>query len=118
MGGRTAGEDRDTILKPLAKAYPDVVIDVVWYRETFGFEQVTAHDEGITLTPQRGDIPRGSPLADRLRSQHVFISLVLGDDMNIVLEREPASREPIQIFNKRGEIVRTVFPGEGSERVT
>ncbi|WP_257460253.1 hypothetical protein [Archangium lipolyticum] len=110
MGGRTAGELRDTIYKPLVQRYPDVRIDTLWLREEFGFERLGGM--GVTVRPPR-QIPPGSPLAPRLQTLTVPVSFVLGDDMNMVVDRSPASREPLRIFNDRGEVIQTIHPREG-----
>jgi hypothetical protein len=110
MGGRTAGDLRDGLFKPLSREFPDVQFDIFWLRESFGFEEIS-RGGGVALRTPKGTVGESSPFADQIRTHFQEVRLVLGDDMDIVFT--PGSTEPIRIFNDRGEIIATFAPGPG-----
>lgn len=102
MGGTTASSLRDQILRPLARAHPEVQFDVHWLRETVG----------LVGDPLRGTLRANQPGASQIRvPQPREVSMAIGDDMSIVFD--PSSRQPITIFDRTGRQVRVVYPRRG-----
>jgi hypothetical protein len=113
MGGTTASDLRNNIFRPLLTEHPDVTITTFWYRETFGFERQRPAGGGVTLEPLRGQPKPNSPIFGNLLSAEQQVPVVLGDDMNIVVDRSLASRAPLRVFNDSGEVIATIVPREG-----
>jgi hypothetical protein len=94
MGGRTARELRDVVLRPLARG--GVEFEMRWVRELMGFED----------RPAAGLSARGG-----IRSYTHDVRMAVGDDMQIVLT--PGANDPITIFRNDGSVVRVIQPGPG-----
>ncbi|WP_203781029.1 eCIS core domain-containing protein [Paractinoplanes rishiriensis] len=110
MGGTTGRSLRDQIFKPLAEKNPGVTFETHWIRERLGFEQLDPAG-GITMQPRSGQMKKGAPNADRITSDEQAVRMALGDDMEVAFN--PASTEPITIFDKTGRIVRVIYPKPG-----
>lgn len=132
MGGVFAGELRAMVAR-IARDHPQVQVDVVWMRETHGFERTvtrpTLEDlaQGVALTGRvvwrdgRIVIETDSPMVTvpplrgtdpdlpQLRATEVPVDVVLGDDMPSVLDR--ASTAPIRVFDHQGRVVRVIPVG-------
>ena len=94
MGGRTARELRDVVLKPLAK--DGVEFEMHWLREQLGFEG----GPSAGLTARRG-----------LNSQTHAVRFAVGDDLEIAFT--PGAIEPITIFRRDGTIAKVISPPAG-----
>ncbi|WP_372658915.1 hypothetical protein [Hydrogenophaga sp.] len=132
MGGIFAGELR-SMIAAIVRDHPDATFEVVWLRETQGFERVvvrpTLQDlaQGVALTGRvvfrngRLVIENPSPMVTlpplagtdpalpQLRAHDVPVDVVLGDDMPSVLT--PSSTAPIRIFDRQGRVVRVIPVG-------
>ncbi|QHE85174.1 hypothetical protein [Hydrogenophaga sp. BPS33] len=132
MGGVFAGELR-AMVAAIARDHPQVVVEVVWMRETHGFERIVLRptvqelQEGVMLTGRlvwrngRLVIEDPSPMVTlpplqgtdpalpQLRATDVPVDIVLGDDMPGVLDR--ASTAPIRVFDREGRVVRVIPVG-------
>ena len=117
----------------ILRDHPHVEFDVMWMRETHGFERVVFRptrqdlEEGVAFTGSVSivngqlKIRQASPgvIVPRLRGTqenipHVRatqfpVDVVLGDDMRAVLDRSPS--EPIRIFDRAGRIVQEIPVG-------
>jgi len=98
MGGRTASELRDVVLRPLGSrpGNAGVQFEMRWLQELMGFEG----------SPAQGLTNRGA-----VSSRTHKVRMAIGDDMDIVFT--PDSREPITIFGRDGRIVETIYPPAG-----
>jgi hypothetical protein len=115
MGGRFAAELRDHVIKPLLTEFGQGKIKfyLFWLRETFGFEQADADkkERGLTLRKPQGTISEKSPYAQDVKTVHVNVRVVLGDDMSMVFD--PNSQQPFHIFDAEGNIIKTIQPEKG-----
>jgi hypothetical protein len=111
MGGTTARSLRDQVFLPLAKDHPDVAFQTHWVRELMGFERLDPGG-GVTLQPRSGQTTPGQPGGAQVSSTDAQrVRMALGDDMEIAFD--PASTEPITIFDRHGRIVRVIYPKPG-----
>jgi len=107
MGGSFADKLRD-LYKSISKEIPDINLNNFWMRETIGFEEREQIGQ-IILRPQRGLVGEASPYANNISNEFSNVRMALGDDMDIVFDQ--TSQVPIKIFNKEGEILRTIPVG-------
>jgi hypothetical protein len=137
MGGKFANELRPMFARILRK-YPHVEFDVLWMRETIGFEQVTFKPKLQDLDINQGGLGITIPLVAkvingkkvytkvdgglilpplnglkanerRVRARQFPVDLVLGDDMRMVMERQ--STGSMAIIDRDGRIVQEVPVG-------
>jgi hypothetical protein len=113
MGGRFAAELRDHVIKPLLTEFGQGKIKfyLFWLRETFGFEQADSKERGFTIRKPQGTISEKSPYAQDVKTVHVNVRVVLGDDMSMVFD--PNSQQPFHIFDAEGNIIKTIQPEKG-----
>jgi hypothetical protein len=111
MGGTTARELADILVKHYAgrPGYEQVTFEVHWIRETFGLPAGAA---GTVVEPS------GTPTAGKkgygmYTQRQEPVSLVLGDDMTIVMT--PGSEAPLHVFDDTGTITSTIRPRSGAQ---
>jgi adenine/guanine phosphoribosyltransferase-like PRPP-binding protein len=132
MGGGFAGELLDMLVE-IHTQYPHVEFDVMWMRETRGFERITSRitrrhlEEGVTFTGtvrivggraqfQRRSagvfLPELKGTADhipQIRATQFPVDIVLGDDMRTVFD--PSSQRPVRIVDRQGRLVQEIPVG-------
>ncbi|KQU77056.1 hypothetical protein ASE08_04925 [Rhizobacter sp. Root16D2] len=136
MGGVFAGE-LQSMIRRIVATRPDVRFEVMWMRETHGFERLALHPERPNpMKPTREDLERGVVFTGRLhdgklllqgpgvllpglkgtgdnlvqlRATEFPVDLVLGDDMNKVMAA--TATDPIRIFDRHGSIVNEIPAG-------
>ncbi len=132
MGGVFA-EELHAMIKAIVRDHPHVEFEVMWMRESFGFERVVIRPSrrdleegvaffgriavkdgrlklimaspGVTLPPLKGVDP-GLP---QLHVTQAPVDIVLGDDMPSVLAQ--GSQAPVRVFDKQGRIVAVIPVG-------
>lgn len=132
MGGVFADE-LHAMIKAIIKDHPYVEFEVMWMRESFGFERVVIRptradleegvafvgrlkfeggrlkvrmeSPGVTLPPLRGV----DPDLPQLHATQAPVDIVLGDDMPSVLAND--SKAPVRIFDNQGRIVAVIPVG-------
>lgn len=108
MGGRTARSLVEQVFKPLANKNPGVTFQMYWLRETFGLR-------GADVVGQEdlaGSLKPNSPYSKSILPPRVEnVTLVLGDDMDVVMS--PNGQESIRIFNSSGNVTEVVTPKPG-----
>lgn len=97
MGGTTARSLIKHVFTPLLENNPGVTFHLYWLRETFGFR-------GIEVVGMKKVSPR-------IKTTVEEVTLVLGDDMDVVMN--PGSQAPIRIFNSEGKVTEVVPPKPG-----
>ncbi|MGH7943746.1 MAG: hypothetical protein ACREF9_01850 [Opitutaceae bacterium] len=132
MGGVFAGE-LQRMFADILRDHPHAQFEVLWMRETFGFEKAVVRptrqdlEEGIAFTGiveivnGRMTILEASPGVTlpplkgtgqnipQVRATHFPVDVVLGDDMRAVLDQSPTV--PIRIFDRDGRIVQEIPVG-------
>jgi hypothetical protein len=97
MGGTTKRSLIKQIFEPLSAKHPDVTFHMYWLREAFGLEGaeivgLEQHSKSIMSTYEK-------------------VTLVLGDDMDVVLS--PDGKASLRIFNTEGKVTEVVTPKPG-----
>ena len=136
MGGVFAGE-LQAMVAAIVRDHPHAQFDVLWLRETHGFERLAQHPERPhPLKPTREDLEQGvafiGGLRDgalvlqgpgvvvprlkgleqnlsQLRATAFPVPIVLGDDMNMVFAT--TSDKVLRVFDRHGSLVREIPVG-------
>lgn len=127
-----AGELRK-MFRDILRDHPHVEFEVIWMRETDGFERVVHRitrkdlEQGVAFTAEVSVVNGRLRIRDRsagvvvprlkgtednaahVRATQFPVDVVLGDDMRAVLSRSPT--EPIRIFDRSGRIVQEIPVG-------
>jgi hypothetical protein len=108
MGGRTAGELRDLLIKRYAgkPGYEGVTFEIHWIRETLGYADASGTLKSARSTPVAGEKGHGM-----FSQTHEPVTLALGDDMTIIMAA--GSEAPLHVFDDAGNVTRTIRPAPG-----
>ena len=115
FGGGTGRSLLNQVFIPLAQRNPQVRFETYWLRETFGFERPSAtgpRASRMEMSVNRSNRSAFESVQDRISmTRHEEVSLVLGEDMNVVFN--PDAREPIRIFDAEGRVTEIFRPQPG-----
>jgi hypothetical protein len=111
IGGATAEGLANQVFGPLVQTHDDLVIHPLWLRETLA--RVVRGEGKVVISPGEYGLPIGSQGANRVVGNAVPVNVIFGDDIDLIVNRARAAREPIRIFDQDGRIARVIVPKQG-----